>query len=72
MKNAQQLVQEHLRQDEQKQKKWYDRKAREMKIEVGDQVLLLLLDKDSQKKFMRTAKILSKSNKNLDELTMKS
>ena len=72
MKNAQQLVQEHLRQDQQKQKKWYDRKAREMKIELGDQVLLLLLDKDSQKKFMKTAKILSKSNKNLDELTMKS
>ena len=71
MKNAQQLVQEHLRQDQQKQKKWYNRKACEMKIELGDQVLLLLLDKDSQKKFMRTAKILSKSNKNLDKLTMK-
>ena len=72
MKNAQQLEQEHLKQDQQKQKKWYDRKAHEMKIEIGDQVLLLLLDRDSQKKFMRTAKILSKLNKNLDELTVKS
>ena len=53
MKSAQQLVQEHLKQDQQKQKTWYDRKAREMKIEVGDQVLLLLSDRDSQKKFMR-------------------
>ena len=53
MKNAQQLVQEHLKQDQQKQKTWYDLKAREMKIEVGDQVLLLLPDRDSQKKFMR-------------------
>ena len=35
VKNAQQLVQEHLKQDQQKQKTWYDRKACEMKIEVG-------------------------------------
>ena len=45
VKSAQQLVQEHLKQDQQKQKTWYDRKACEMKIEVGDQVLLLLLDR---------------------------
>ena len=53
MKNAQQLVQEHLKQDQQQQKTWYDHKPRDMKIEVGDQVLLLLPDRDSQKKFMR-------------------
>ena len=53
MKNKHQLVNEHLKQDQQKQKTWYDCKAREMKIEVGDQVLLLLPDRDSQKKFMR-------------------
>ena len=53
MKNAQQLVKEHLKQDQQKQKTWYDCKTREMKMEVEDQVLLLLPDRDSQKKFMR-------------------
>ena len=53
MKNAQQLVQEHLKQDQQKQKTWYNHKAHEVKIEVGDQLLLLLPDRDTQKKFTR-------------------
>ena len=42
MKNAQELVQEYLKQDQQKQKTWYKCKVCEMKIKVGDQVLLLL------------------------------
>ena len=43
-----------------------------MKIEVGDQVLFLLSDWDTQKKFMRKLQGPFKIKQNLDELTMKS
>lgn len=51
MQLAKDLVHKHLLQAQEKQKSWYDRKAREMKLSEGDQVLLLL--PDSTQKFHR-------------------
>ena len=49
MELASELAHENLKMTQQKCKQWYDRKAREMELKEGDQVLLLL--PDSTKKF---------------------
>ena len=52
MQSAKDIVQEHLQQAQEKQKTWYDQKAREMKLVEGEQVLhvhVLLLPNSSQK-----------------------
>ena len=49
MELASRLARENLRTTQQKHKEWYDRKAREMELKEGDQVLLLL--PDSTEKF---------------------
>ena len=46
---ASRLAHKNLRMIQQKHKKWYNRKAREMELKEGDQVLLLF--PDSTKKF---------------------
>jgi len=51
MQSAKDIVQHHLQQAQEKQKTWYDQKAREMKLVEGEQVLLLL--PDSSQKFLR-------------------
>ena len=49
MELASQLAHENLRTTQQKQKKWYNSKAREIELKEGDQVLLL--HPDSTEKF---------------------
>ena len=44
MELASQIVQRNMEQHQRQKKEWYDRKAREMALNVGDQVLLLLPD----------------------------
>ena len=51
MLDARQIVREHLKQEQQKQKTWHDKKGRELNLKEGDQVLLLL--PDSSAKFTR-------------------
>ena len=51
MQKAKEIVQEHLQKAQNKQKTWYDQRAREMNLSAGEQVLLLL--PDCTKKFLR-------------------
>ena len=44
MKEMSDLVKENLEKAQQKHKKWYDQKARDIEYQEGEQVLLLLPD----------------------------
>ena len=51
MLEARKIVGEHLKQEQQKQKSWYDKEARELNHKKGDQVLFL--QPDSSAKFTK-------------------
>ena len=51
MKEMSDLVKENLEKAQQKQKEWYDQKARDIEYQEGEQVLLLL--PDNTHKFQR-------------------
>ena len=48
MFDAQKIVREHLKQEQQKQNTWYGKKAQELILKEGDQVLLLLPDNSAR------------------------